>query len=282
VAYVTRAGVLDGLAPWTTTGVGSLPHASGAEAAAYAVEAYELPFYPQLPGLEGDMIAEWTGTRARPRAWEALLAELERRPPGHGVVKLQVTGPLTLACALGSPVEDADAIARRLAAEVAEQVAVLEGRGLSVLLVVDEPMLDRVAAGPGIEEAWEPLQGVGAAWGLHVCCAVPWAVILRAAPDVLSFDLTLGLGDEGVDALRGLLAGGGCVAWGIVAPDRPAADGEAAALLDAALRATGATGEQSLLTPTCGTGIVSVAREVAVAEAVGAIARSRRAAERAT
>jgi hypothetical protein len=277
VAYVTRAGVLDGLAPWTTTGVGSLPHASGA-AAAYAVEAYELPFCPQLPGLDGDMIAEWTGTRARPRAWEPLLGELARRPPGHGVVKLQVTGPLTLACALGSPVEDARAIALRLAAEVGEQVSVLEERGLSVVLVVDEPMLDRLAS-PRIEEVWQPLRGMAAAWGLHVCCPVPWPVIVRAAPDVLSFDLTLGLGDEGVATLRALLAGGTRVAWGIVAPDRPDADGEAAALLDAALRATGATGEQSLLTPTCGTGIVSVAREVAVAEAVGAIARSRRAVE---
>ncbi|HEY4095543.1 MAG TPA: GNAT family N-acetyltransferase [Baekduia sp.] len=279
--WMTRAPVLDRLAPWTTTGVGSLPHASGAAAAAHAVKAYALPFCPQLPGVEGDMIAEWRGTRARPRAWEALLGELARRPPAHGVVKLQVTGPLTLACALGSPVEAADAIAGRLAAEVAEQVAVLERRGLSVVLVVDEPLLDRVAA-PGIERVWEPLRGVGAAWGLHVCCPVPWPVIVRAAPDVLSFDLTLGLGDEGAAALRTLLAGGGRVAWGIVAPDRPEGDAEAPALLDAALRATGATGRQSLLTPTCGTGIVSVAREMAVAEAVGAIARGRRGAEGAT
>jgi hypothetical protein len=281
---MTSAAVLDRLPPWTTTGVGSLPHATGAAAAAYVGKAYELPFCPQVPRLEGDMVGEWLGPgsgwsaeqlRARPRAWEPLLRELRRRPPGHGVVKLQVTGPLTLACALERRGE-APEIARWLAESLAGQVEVLERDGLSVVLVVDEPTLDTVAA-PGIEEAWEPLRGVAAAWGLHVCCPVPWPVIARAAPDVLSFDLTLGLGDEGAAALRSLLAGGTRVAWGIVAPDRPATDGDAPALLDAALRATGATGAQSLLTPTCGTGIVSLSREVAVAEAIAEVARERRA-----
>ena len=38
--------------------------------------------------------------RERPHAWDALLAELDRSPPAHRVVKLQVTGPATLAYAL--------------------------------------------------------------------------------------------------------------------------------------------------------------------------------------
>jgi hypothetical protein len=72
----------------------------------------------------------------------------------------------------------------------------------------------------------------------------------------------------GAAALRALLAGGTRVAWGIVAPHLPATDAAAPRLLEAAVHATGATGAQSLLTPTCGTGQVRPWRELAVAEAV--------------
>ncbi|MBN9623928.1 MAG: hypothetical protein J0H06_13435, partial [Actinobacteria bacterium] len=83
-------GALDRLEPWSTTGVGSLPFTDPAAAAAHAVGAYDLPFCPQLPRLEGDMISEWLGAdpgrcgwspgrdHERPRAWDPWLAELRR------------------------------------------------------------------------------------------------------------------------------------------------------------------------------------------------------------
>ena len=101
----TPASVLDRLPAWATTGVGSLPHTFPDHAAAHVTGEYDVPFCPQLPRLEGDMVGEWLGAdplrcgwgperdRERPAAWGALLAALERRPPRHGVVKLQVTGP---------------------------------------------------------------------------------------------------------------------------------------------------------------------------------------------
>ncbi len=104
--------ILERLPAWTTTGVGSLPYDDPAAAAAHAVAAYELPFCPQLPRLEGDMVREWLGAdparcgwspardRERPPAWDALLTRLAATPPPHRVVKLQVTGPVTLARAL--------------------------------------------------------------------------------------------------------------------------------------------------------------------------------------
>ena len=94
------------LPPCATTGVGSLPFADVDEAVAHVAAAYDVPFCPQLPLLEGDMVAEWLGAdpcccgwsperdRERPRAWEAFLDEVSARPPEHGVVKLQVTGPV--------------------------------------------------------------------------------------------------------------------------------------------------------------------------------------------
>ena len=86
------------------------------------------------------MVTEWLGAdprrcgwspdrdRERPRAWDALLARLSREPPAHGVVKLQVTGPVTLAHALG----DASLVhelAVWLAANAGGQVRALAERG---------------------------------------------------------------------------------------------------------------------------------------------------------
>jgi hypothetical protein len=55
------SGLAD-LPPWATTGIGSLPHKSVKAAVAHSIAAYDVPFCPQLPRLEGDMIAQWLGT----------------------------------------------------------------------------------------------------------------------------------------------------------------------------------------------------------------------------
>src|ERR1700742_1105216 len=95
---IGRPGVsaaLRRLPPLATTGVGSLPFRRAQEAAEHAVAAYELPFCPQLPRLSGDMVTEWLGAESGRRGWA-----VARSPPEHGLVKLQVTGPVTLAVAL--------------------------------------------------------------------------------------------------------------------------------------------------------------------------------------
>ena len=56
--------------------------------------------------------------------------------------------------------------------------------------MVDEPAL-HVFGTEGIERAWDPLRAGAPAWGLHLCGPVPWDMVERAEPDVLSFDLAL-------------------------------------------------------------------------------------------
>jgi hypothetical protein len=258
-----------------------------------------VPFCPQLVALEGDMIVEWLGgdpqrcgwspdrDRRRPLAWDELLDELAAQPPRHGIVKLQVTGPVTLACALErrggsssrrSVLALAGEVAQWLAANAATWSADLAARGLPALLVVDEPALAAFGT-RGTERAWDPLRGVAAAWGLHVCCAVPWELVGRAAPDVLSFDLCRApLDERATRALRALLARGTRIAWGAVDGHRPEGLHDVVARLDDALARTGARGEQSLLTPSCGTGRVSPRREEEIAVTLSAAAtRLRRA-----
>jgi len=145
-------GALERIPAWATTGIGSLPHNDPSQAVAHLAAAYDVPFCPQLPRLEGDMIAEWLGAdprrcgwsperdRERPRAWSALLAGLDRDPPLHRVVKLQVTGPATLACEMrvllstyGSrgDVEPVVALAVRLRALGAEGCDALVATGVT-------------------------------------------------------------------------------------------------------------------------------------------------------
>lgn len=264
-----RLRLLERLPDWATTGVGSLPFDRAADAVTHVFASYDVPFCPQLPALDGDMITEWLGAdprrcgwsperdRARPRAWDAFRARVAFAPPASRVVKLQVTGPATLAGALGDP-GLAGELSAWLAANVAEQVRALEG--VDVLLVVDEPALHLVGAVS--ERVWDPLRAVAPAWGLHTCGPVPWALVDRAEPDVLSFDLSLGAPDESV--LRRLVARGGRVAWGVIQPHRR--DGVAEA--QERLRAVFAVGASSLLTASCGTGRMSARREVEIAGAL--------------
>ena len=269
---------------WGTTGVGSLPFTDVDVAVEHVLSAYEIPFCPQLPRLEGDMITEWLGAdpsrcgwspardRERPRAWDALLARLESGPAR--VVKLQVTGPVTLAHALGEGLPVASELAVWLAANAGAQVRELAERGHDALLIVDEPALHLL--GP-VDAVWDPLRACAPAWGLHLCGPVPWDVVARAEPDVLSFDLALAAVDgEAAETLRTLLARGTRVMWGAIQPHRPEHALHGMARLHAAVTATGATGEQSLLSASCGSGQMPVGREREIAAALRDCATARR------
>jgi hypothetical protein len=274
------------IAPLATTGVGSLPFADARSAARHAVRAYDVPFCPQLPAHDGDMVREWLGAdprrcgwsagrdRERPTAWEAFLgacAEHDRR-----LVKLQVTGPVTLAVALeraagragqGRAVRElAGDVALWLAANTAGQVRVLAERGIAALLLVDEPGLAHAGLDPRRDShLWDPLRNTGArTWGLHVCGPVPWQLVHAVAPGVLSFDAVRYRPEPA--ALAGMR-----IAWGVLDPVAPEGAAAVAARVRACLELGGAA-ERSLLTPSCGTGRLSPARERLVAAVLAAAA----------
>jgi hypothetical protein len=285
---------LDRLPALATAGVGSLPFARPGRAARHAVRAYELPFCPQLPRLDGDMVHEWLGDdpgrcgwaadrdRQLPAAWSAFVHELATSPPDHGLVKLQVTGPVTLAAALersaGRPghgvavAELAREVAAWLAANVAEQARGLNDLGLDVVLVVDEPGLAQAGLAPSDAGAWDPLRATAAAaWGVHVCGVVPWQLVDALSPDLVSFDLArYGLAREARAVLARVMAGGGRVAWGVIDPVAPCRARAAAGLVAGAIAASGLpaglAAERSLITPACGTGRLSIEREELVAD----------------
>jgi hypothetical protein len=267
---------LDRLPAFATCGVGSLPFPSARTAARHAVRAYDVPFCPQLPRLDGDMIHEWLGDdpgrcgwssdrdRQLPAAWDHFVHELREDPPEHRLAKLQITGPVTLAAALersaGRPGHGGASLAHEiavwLAANVAEQIAGLGDVGMDVLLIVDEPGL--AASGMSDMRIWDPLRI--ATWGIHVCGVVPWRLVRELEPDVLSYDVVrYGVGPE----VRELIARGTRIAWGVLDPVQ-------------LVLASGFPPDRCLLTPTCGTGRLSVGRELIVAATLADLGSSLR------
>ncbi|MGA7434091.1 MAG: hypothetical protein WBW44_00575 [Solirubrobacterales bacterium] len=290
--------LLDRIQPWSTTGIGSLPFSDPAYAAGHVDQSYDIPFCPQLPRVEGDMVSEWLGSdpgrcgwsperdRQRPLAWKEFIGRLDRRRPEHGIVKLQVTGPATLAYALqrrgsgewprSETLEMAREISTWLAANVADRLAVLAERELETILVIDEPAMS-VFGTEGATSIWDPLRVVAPAWGFHFCCKVPWGLVSSTGPDLVSFDLCLEPVDaDAVAALSEVLAKGGKVAWGAVSSQHSEDPVHAIERLRTALSKVPAAATRSLVTASCGTGGMSPAREFEVVTALSEVSRSMR------
>src|SRR5262249_40589221 len=146
-----------------------------------------------------------------------------------------------------------------LAANAAAQVRTLQRRGLDTLLIVDEPALHRLQV-----DAWDPLRAIAPAWGLHLCGPVPWALVDAAEVDVLSFDLALAPPPPGTTVLDRSAQRGGRIAWGVIEPHKA----EYATHGLKRLRAQHPDPEHSLLTASCGSGTMTVAREHELAAAL--------------
>lgn len=302
------------------TGVGSYP---GEDAAAFE-EALrvvlgtfpDLPHLPELParGAHADMagralavVAElgadlqpagWRLTGAAPgldqRRAKSLLAQdldaLEEQAQGYvGRLKVQVTGPWTLAATVERPKGDrilADHGARRelaqaLAEGLRDHVADVRRRvpGAEVVVQLDEPALPAVLAGqvptasgfhrhrsvdgpeasPSLEWAMAAVSDAGATPLVH-CCApdVPFALLTGAGARGVSVDLSV-LTPGGYDAVAELLESGRTLMLGVVPGTDPAATPDDGAVTERVLRLLdmlgldpGAETGDLVITPACG------------------------------
>jgi methionine synthase II (cobalamin-independent) len=257
--------------PLTTTGLGSVPGDDVREWTRVVLEVVDIPFLPELPARPyGDMVSRTIAVLTelaadlQPVGWRltgggdsrasldqrrarALLHEdldvLEEFADGyHGPLKVQVTGPWTLAATVERPRGDkvlADHGARRdlaaaLAYGVQEHLAEVRKRvpGAELLLQVDEPALPAVLAGavptasgwskhrsvdgPGAVELLGPL--TTAAPTIVHCCAArpPIEVFTRAGASGVAVDVSL-LGDAAWDQI-GLAAEAGTTIYAGLVP----------------------------------------------------------------
>ena len=170
-----------------------------------------------------------------------------------------------------------------LALKAGWQVRTLSRSGCPVIVFIDEPALagfgssafisisrDEVAA--CLNEVVEAVQAEGGLAGIHVCANTDWSLILELHTDIVSFD-AYSYFDKFIlfpDHIKKFLESGGILAWGIVPTSSPDnLEKETAHSLASAWQAqAGAVAKlgikpskvlsQSLITPSCGTGSLSL------------------------
>jgi hypothetical protein len=225
---------------------------------------------------------------------------LSERFDSAAAVKGQLAGPITLSSYLfhqdrsflSDPALLA-AVAFHVSQSVRWQVDRLQSARLPVLLFVDEPALCMEATAHAVSEekrldalavTLEDARLCGAYAGLHCCEERPFERMLRARPDVLSFDAHLGLDlffadSRALDYVRR----GGLVAYGLVPTRRDLEPLDPASIFRRWLEAVSSAGDPrdfargAMITATCGLGLLnesSVATSFKVAHGVGELIRA--------
>ncbi|MBV8982630.1 MAG: hypothetical protein JO086_17155 [Acidimicrobiia bacterium] len=254
------------------TSIGSLPHTDPDAAATLVLTRHpDLPAAPQLPsrsplegmiaqavhGIPGVSILEDGTVTADGEAVESaavngapvdgllgetaaggLLGFLARIAGRRGPVKVQLTGPITLAVALTrAGVRSHTAFAVAVEAVCAHGRTLLEqvarhAPGAPIVVFLDEPSLG-VISHPGFPlpshavvdiliAALASLDGA-AATGVHCCGVTDWRVVLEAGPDILSLPVPLAASLDPA-TVGAFLGRGGWLAWGAVPTDAPISD----------------------------------------------------------
>lgn len=284
--------ILQNLSPLLETGVLSRQ----GDKAYFATEAPDWPerlaaFYElYLAAEEGDdeALARFAMPRDAAVGFYAFLENAGNCLDRAVAVKGQVVGPITV----GFGLNDAgrrpayyeeqlrDVIVKTLALNARWQVRALAQTGKPVLLFIDEPGVSvygqssyiTVTREMIVSDLKELVGAIGAAGGIagiHSCAAVDWSILLDAGPRILSFDAYSYFSSllPYRSVLASFLEDGGVLAWGIVPTSERVLDEDAERLLArldeqwgelagrgidrAALR------RQSLITPSCGLGLLS-------------------------
>jgi methionine synthase II (cobalamin-independent) len=219
----------------------------------------------------------------------------------HAVaVKGQIAGPITLSAYLfyrersflSDPALLA-AIAFHISQIICWQADRLKTAGLPVLLFVDEPALCLEVSSAGLVSGEQRLDALAmtleeararGAWaGLHCCAACPLEQMLRAQPDILSFDADTGLEPFFADLQAcDFVHRGGTVAYGMV-PTRAGVNAlDSASIFARWLQAASQAGDpqefarRAMITATCGLGLLSpssVIESFSVAYGIGKLIR---------
>ncbi len=210
-------------------------------------------------------------------------------PPS--ALKGQVTGPITF----GTGVKDQQAralfyddqarevVVKLLAMKARWQVEKLSRFNCPVIIFIDEPALagygssefisiSRSEISACLNEVARAIQSAGGLAGVHVCANTDWSLLLESEIDIVNFD-AYAYFDRFIlypESIERFLNAGGILAWGIVPTLKPTEIEKetVVSLLEqwrskvAAIEALGIEPSvlraQSLLTPSCGTGSISL------------------------
>jgi len=215
-------------------------------------------------------------------AFEKILRARQTKLP---FVKVQTTGPCSFALtvvdqdkrAIYYNEEFRDVIVKALAMKCRWQIRKFLPYAERVICFIDEPILSAFGSSTYVSvkredvvghlhECIEAIHADGGLAGIHCCGNTEWSIPVDAGADIVNFDAfgfgeTIAMYPEAVGTLFGR---GGALAWGIVptsAAIREQSVDSLAGRLDALFDRLASSGidrrtiiEQSLVTPSCGTG----------------------------
>ncbi|MFH2008642.1 MAG: hypothetical protein ABI333_18790 [bacterium] len=229
-----------------------------------------------------------------------VFAALGSRPP---YIKVHTTGALSFSLTVfdraGTPLyfDDtfADLTVQSAALKSRWQVRLFRPHADRIICFLDEPALSafgsscyqNVTRNDVVDRLGRVVRAVqeeGALVGVHVCGNSEWTLLIDAGVDIISFD-AFGYGESialYAPAVRPFLEGGGVIAWGIV-PTSAEIHNHDAASLDEKLghlvhHLSGhdvdreLIWQQSMLTPTCGMGTMTVDDSELVMRRLGELA----------
>ncbi len=254
-------------------------------------EAEMLSFFEQYIGVtDGGMPIEssiFAFSEKTGKGFRAFTEAVKQADPKPAALKGQVTGPFTMFTGLKD--QDGkmafyneilrDAIVKCVAMKARYQAEELKKLSENIMIFLDEPALSgfgssamvgipREDALSALTEAIEAVQGTGALAGIHVCANTDWSLVLDTPVDILSFD-AFGYFDRIAlfrERLADFMKSGKIMAWGLVPTlndsDLAAADVDSLfAMWQKQTQELGCDYElirsQALITPSCGTGLLS-------------------------
>jgi len=232
----------------------------------------------------------------------ALESRLQARGSKLPILKCQTTGPVSLALAIVDEnkrsiyynEEFVDVVVKGLALKCRWQVRHFAPFAETVICFVDEPILSAFGSSTYVSvqrddvvarlsEVIDAIHLEGALAGVHCCGNTEWSILVDAGADVISFDAfehgeTIALYPEYLK--RHFTERGGALAWGVVPTSAAIRDETVATLVerfeglvDHLCERTGLDAqivrEQSLITPSCGTGSMELGDSERVFELLG-------------
>ncbi len=226
-----------------------------------------------------------------------LMENLSKKDTNLAAVKGQITGPFTFGTGLADEKGKAifyneqlrDAAIKLLSMKARWQTRQLAKSGKPVIIFFDEPALTGFGSSAFIsisrkeifrcfEEVFEAVHSEGGLTGVHVCANADWSLILDSSADIVSFDAY-----EYFDTfilylkqIKAFLDSGKILAWGIVPTLNVSAiekenvsslmdiwETKTAKLIDLGIDQK-TLFSQSLITPSCGTGSLSLENAIKV------------------
>lgn len=212
----------------------------------------------------------------------------EKKPETLRAIKGQIVGPITLAGSLKDPEQIAalhnptlfDVIVKLLAMKACWQIDQYSGFGLPRIIFLDEPYLSSYGSAfaslkkeqivDSLNEIFDAISKRDALSGIHCCGNTDWTMLMETQVDIINFD-AFGYMDTMLiykNEVKSFLGRGGIIAWGIVPTTESIKEATVDNLIEKIVDAIDflvTSGidqnliiENSLITPSCGTGTMSI------------------------